>query len=106
MNYASAYRTNNYIVSTVENLEGNVDWNTVKLDVKNKYSYNGEIGYCCNINSLSGTVYQVKTYINAYDNKDVTFTALATASTPLRSCSRASLLNIISFAILFFSYFY
>lgn len=64
MNYASAYRTNNYIVSTVENLEGNVDWNTIKLDVKNKYSYTDNIGYCCKKNSLAGVVYQVQTYIN------------------------------------------
>lgn len=63
MNYASAYRTNNYIISTVENLEGNVDWNNVKLNIKNRFNYDGDIKFCCNKNISSGVVYRVSTYV-------------------------------------------
>lgn len=66
MNYASAYRTNNYIISTVENLEGNVDLDEIKLDVKNRYGYMSDIGYCCTTNNRGDTVYQIKTYV-AFD---------------------------------------
>ena len=63
MNYASAYRTNNYIISSVENLEGNVKWDTLKVDIRNKYGYNSDIGYCCNTNSNNGVVYRIQTYV-------------------------------------------
>ena len=63
MNYASAYRTNNYIVSYVENMEGNVDWNVVKSEVRTKYDYMGDIGFCCSKSSSEGVLYQVETYI-------------------------------------------
>ena len=66
MNYASAYRTNNYIISTVESLEGNVNWDNVKVDVKNKYAYTSNIGYCCTTNSKGDTVYRIQTYV-AFD---------------------------------------
>lgn len=63
MNYASAYRTNNYIVSYVENMEGNIDLNTVKNDVKTKYGYMDNIGFCCRESISEGVVYQIQTYI-------------------------------------------
>ncbi len=63
MNYASAYRTNNYIISNVENLEGNVDWSSIKNDVKNKYGYTSDIGYCCTINNRNNVVYRIQTYV-------------------------------------------
>ena len=64
MNYASAYRTNNYIVSAVENHEGWDDTNKIKADVRNLYGYTGDIRYCCIENSSNGVVYRVQTYIN------------------------------------------
>lgn len=63
MNYASAYRTNNYIISTLENVEGNANWDSIKSNVRNKYNYVGDIGYCCMTNN-KGVVYRIKTYIN------------------------------------------
>lgn len=63
MNYASAYRTNNYIVSNVENMEGNVNWTTLKNEVRSKYSYTGNIGFCCTKNSMDGVVYRIQTYV-------------------------------------------
>jgi len=63
MNYASAYRTNNYIVSTVENMEGNVEWDSVKSNIRAKYGYNGDIGFCCKQSAADSVVYQIQTYI-------------------------------------------
>lgn len=67
MNYASAYRTNNYIVSYLENQEGQVnDWNVVKSNIKNKFGYLNDIGYCCSTSSSGngGVVYRVETYLS------------------------------------------
>ena len=64
MNYASAYRTNNYIVSEVENLEGNVTWRSVKNTVRNAYNYADNVGFCCSKNASGGVVYKVETYID------------------------------------------
>ena len=73
MNYASAYRTNNYIVSQLENNEGRVNWgdgtqssNTdqgIYGQVKNKYGYIGKIGCSCQKNG-DATVYKVTTYVS------------------------------------------
>lgn len=65
MNYASAYRTNNFIVSYVENFEGDMDdrWDAIKSEVRSKYAYNGDIGYCCSKGS-NGAVYSVQTYVS------------------------------------------
>ena len=64
MNYASTYRTNNYIVSIIE--ENEADINVTGYDflqnIQNNYHYNGQIDYCCLDNS-NGSVYRVKTYV-------------------------------------------
>ena len=76
MNYASAYRTNNYIVSELEKSEGKVNWGDGSSqssnadqglygDVKNKYGYTGKIGCSCERNG-DATVYKVTTYV-AFD---------------------------------------
>lgn len=62
MNYASAYRTNNYIVSKLEEYEGNIAKDTLKREVMTKYKYSDQIDISCSVNSV-GTVYKVKTYI-------------------------------------------
>ena len=63
MNYASAYRAANYAVSQIESCDaamGNCDHSSmekVQEDVKNKYSYMGDIRVCCYENSR-GSVYR------------------------------------------------
>ena len=73
MNYASAYRTNNYVVNMIEQTEGRYPFGTVGDDTsqstlvgylkRNNY-YNG-LNVSCN-NNNNGAVFHVTTYINFY----------------------------------------
>ncbi len=75
MNYASAYRAANYIVTQIETCNANMggcssdgkdkNLDTIKEDVKNKYGYIGDINYCCYDNA-KGSVYKTTVYV-AFD---------------------------------------
>ncbi len=62
MNYASAYRASNYIISKIESCEGDLNncshasYDSVKNDVSQKYHYNGNIAYCCDGNIFGVTL--------------------------------------------------
>ena len=66
MNYASAYRTANYIVTQIESCQGIVDGscssyvnNGIKSTIANKYHYKGNISICCLQNGSNSSVYRV-----------------------------------------------
>ena len=70
MNYASAYRAANYVVTQIENCQGrnNIgcngnDFDTLKNDIRTKYHYagsrNGGMTVCC-VDNGKGSVYRVK----------------------------------------------
>lgn len=65
MNYASAYRAANYLVSKIETCDGmmndcnHASCSSIETDVKHKYSYTGSIDYDC-----SGGVYSVTLGVN------------------------------------------
>ena len=69
MNYASAYRASNYIVSQIEacnadlNNCGSVNYDTVKDTISSKYGYSDDIAYCC-YNNANGSVYRVTLGVN------------------------------------------
>lgn len=57
MNYASAYRASNYVVSKFEEYEGNVSINDMNDKVKDSYKYtNGFRVSCCD--NLKGSVFK------------------------------------------------
>ncbi|MBR3660816.1 MAG: hypothetical protein IKN63_02820 [Bacilli bacterium] len=67
MNYASAYRTSNYVVNIIEQTEGRVDYNNsdeslVRYLEKNKY-YNRLDVTCSEIEDQNASVFHVTTYI-------------------------------------------
>lgn len=65
MNYASAYRANNYIISKFEEHEGEPPLETIAEDIRRYYDYIGDIEYCCSKNSATkGVVYRVQTAIS------------------------------------------
>ena len=77
MNYASAYRTNNYVVNLIEQYEGrysfgtsndNEDEETLVGYLKRNNYYNGLKVDCSNIGDThqSGSIFKVTTYINFY----------------------------------------
>ena len=63
MNYASAYRAGNYVVSQIEACEadmnncGRTNFSQIKDDIKSKYRYLGDVKYCC-YNNAKGSVYR------------------------------------------------
>ena len=67
MNYASAYRTNNYIISAFEQYEGNqtiLTKSNLQKAVKQNYGYTGDISCCCeSLSNGAGVVYKIKTYV-------------------------------------------
>ncbi len=77
LNYASAYRTNNYVVNMIEQYEGTYDFGRsgdendeetlVGYLKRNKY-YNGLKVTCDNVGGINprGAVFNVTTYINFY----------------------------------------
>ena len=69
MNYASAYRAANYVVSQIENCQGRNevgcsggDFKSIQADIRAKYHYTGSKGggmsVCC-IENGTGSVYRV-----------------------------------------------
>ncbi len=73
MNYAAAYRTNNYIVTTIEQYEGSYEFGnrddlsdagTLVGDLKKNGYYNG-LDVTCSDN-INGAVFKVVTYVNFY----------------------------------------
>ena len=69
MNYASAYRTSNYVVNMIEQTEGEIPFrgdgkNELGIvDYLKRNGYNNKLSITCNDNS-NGAVYHVRTYIN------------------------------------------
>ncbi len=61
MNYASAYRTNNYVVNMVEQYEGKVTHDDLKVFLANNRYYN-DLDVSCNMND-KGAVFHITTYI-------------------------------------------
>lgn len=68
MNYASAYRAANYVITQIEACQGNMDncsGNSLKKieeHITKKYRYivkNGNTSYCCFNNARGGSVYRV-----------------------------------------------
>ena len=67
MNYASAYRAGNYVISRIEGCNGEMSgncssssFNSVKDELKKSYGYVNNIYYCCTNNTgLNGSVYRV-----------------------------------------------
>ena len=73
MNYASAYRTNNYVVTLIEQYEGykfgssgdKTTDNTIVGYLKRNNYYNKVKVSCTEINNINA-VYSVETYVNFY----------------------------------------
>ena len=65
MNYASAYRAGNFIVTQIEACEGRMNecasssFSTLSTEVKEKYHYTSEIEYRCENVGNRGVVYKV-----------------------------------------------
>ena len=69
MNYASAYRTNNYVVNMIEQSEGQVQFNdstdsSLVGYLKSK-NYNNGLTVTCKHNA-NGSVFHIKTYVTFY----------------------------------------
>lgn len=65
MNYASAYRASNYLITQIETCEANISdcgeikgKATLEENIKNKYYYHNGVIYSCTDNS-KGSVYRV-----------------------------------------------
>ncbi len=71
MNYASAYRTNNYVVTMIEQTEGQYPFQSSSNDNSSltgylkSNGYNNGLNVTCNRNN-NGSVFHVSTYINFY----------------------------------------
>lgn len=71
MNYASAYRAGNYIISQIETCDANVDncshissgLTTINDNIRSMYHYSNGVKYCY-IQNVKGTVYRVSLDVN------------------------------------------
>ena len=71
MNYASAYRASNYLITQIETCDANINHcntlpdgrKTMEESVKSKYHYNGNVTYSCSDNT-KGSVYKVELNVN------------------------------------------
>lgn len=61
INYAATYRATNYVVTTIEETEGDVSFDTLKEDLKKRNYHNG-LTVTCSPNH-DGAVYSVETYV-------------------------------------------
>ena len=61
MNYAATYRASNYVLTSIEESEANVDLSTLKSNLAQLNYHNG-LDVCCTNNS-NGSVYSIKTYV-------------------------------------------
>lgn len=66
MNYASAYRAANYVVTQIENCQGRMEGcsNDYEGVVKKKYHYNGRIDVCSVSNGSDSYVFRVTLYVD------------------------------------------
>ena len=63
MNYAATFRASNYVVTTLEEYEGNVSRDTLIDNLEGRNYYNG-LDISCRENSNGDAVYKVTTYVN------------------------------------------
>lgn len=63
MNYAATYRASNYVVTTIEETEGDVGYNNLIDALKTKNYYN-DLKITCSNNKNGDAVYKVSTYVN------------------------------------------
>lgn len=63
MNYAATYRASNYVVTALEETEGDVSKTTLVEELKSRHYYNG-LTISCNTNLNGDAVYKVVTYVN------------------------------------------
>jgi len=70
MNYASAYRASNYLITQIETCEANISncgeikgKSVLEENIKKKYYYHNGVSYYCTDNS-KGSVYRVTLYVN------------------------------------------
>ena len=61
MNYAAAYRTNNYVVTEIEQSEGRIEYETLVNNLKNR-NYDKGLVVACDSNT-NGSVFHVTTYV-------------------------------------------
>lgn len=61
MNYAATYRATNYVVTTIEETEGDVLYNDLKSGLQSR-NYHNDLTVTCSENS-DGAVYKVETYV-------------------------------------------
>ena len=61
MNYAATYRASNYVLTSLEESEANVDLSTLKSNLA-KLNYHNGLDVCCS-NTNNGSVYSIKTYV-------------------------------------------
>ena len=63
MNYAATYRASNYVVTALEESEGEVSRSSLIESLQNRNYYNG-LSITCSENSNGDAVYRVTTYVN------------------------------------------
>ena len=61
MNYAATYRASNYVLTSLEESEANVDLSTLKSNLA-KLNYHNGLDVCCS-NNNNGSVYSIRTYV-------------------------------------------
>ena len=63
MNYAATYRASNYVITALEESEGEVNRTTLIESLQDRNYYNG-LSITCSENSNGDAVYRVTTYVN------------------------------------------
>ncbi len=71
MNYASAYRASNYLITQIETCEANIDncnslphgKESMEENIRTKYYYRNGVSYSCT-NNAKGSVYKVTLNVN------------------------------------------
>ena len=61
MNYAATFRASNYVLTTIEETEGNVNYQTLKEALERQH-YHNALNVTCSQNS-NGAVYKITTYV-------------------------------------------
>ena len=63
MNYAATYRASNYVITALEESEGEVNRTTLIESLQDRNYYN-DLSITCSENSNGDAVYRVTTYVN------------------------------------------
>lgn len=63
MNYAATYRASNYVITALEESEGEVNRTTLIESLQDRNYYNG-LSITCSENSNGDAIYRVTTYVN------------------------------------------